>query len=94
MMTERERAISVLRRLFDYAKSEQQIAVRQSIEAKEVKDFRAMDRHAAYANAMQKIHQRVNDFARNLYRTDVTERDSGENARLHNEACDSERQSR
>ena len=92
MMTERERAASVLRRLFDYAKSEQQIADRQSQEAREVKDFRAMDRHASYATAMQKMHQRINDFARNLYRHDVSQnRESGENARLHNDACDSER---
>lgn len=41
---------------------------------------------------MQKMHQRINDFARNLYRHDVSQnRESGENARLHNEACDSER---
>lgn len=93
MMTERERAISVLQRLFDYAKSEQQIAVRQSAEAREVEDFRAMDRHASYANAMQKMHQRINDFARNLYTTDITVRQSGDNARLNNEACDSERRS-
>jgi hypothetical protein len=72
MMTERERAVSVLRRLFDYAKSEQQIADRQSQEAREVKDFRAMDRHASYASAMQKIQQRVNSFARNLYMHNVT----------------------
>ncbi len=71
-VTDRERAIDTLQRLYDYAWSEQQIAIKQSDEAREVKDFRAMDRHASYASAMQKIQQRVNGFARNLYFHDVT----------------------
>lgn len=71
-MTDRERAIDTLQRLYDYAWSEQQVAIMQSDEAREVKDFRAMDRHASYASAMQKIQQRVNCFARNLYFHDVT----------------------
>lgn len=71
-VSERERAVDALQRLFDFAWSEQQIANQQSQEAREVKDFRAMDRHAAYASAMQKIQQRVNSFARNLYMHDVT----------------------
>lgn len=71
-VTDRERAIDALQRLYDYAWIEDEIAVRQSEQAREVKDFRAMDRHAAYASAMQKIQQRVNSFARNLYMHDVT----------------------
>lgn len=71
-ITDRERAIDTLQRLYDYAWSEQQIANQQSQEAREVKDFRAMDRHASYSSAMQKIQQRVNSFARNLYMHDVT----------------------
>ena len=95
MATERERAIDVLQRLFDYAWSEQQIATQQSQEAREVKDFRAMDRHASYASAMQKVQQRVNSFARQWYMHDVTTaKGCGDNARLHNEVCDSERRSR
>lgn len=91
-ITDRERAIDTLQRLYDYAWSEQQIANQQSQEAREVKDFRAMDRHASYASAMQKIQQRVNSFARNLYMHDVnTAKECGDNARLNNEACDSER---
>lgn len=71
-VTDRERAIDTLQRLYDYAWSEQQIATQQSKHAHEIKDFRAMDRHASYASAMQKIQQRVNSYARNLYMHDVT----------------------
>lgn len=71
-VTDRERAIDTLQRLFDFAWSEQHIANQQAQEAREVKDFRAMDRHASYASAMQKMQQRVNSFARNLYMHDVT----------------------
>lgn len=71
-VTDRERAIDTLQRLYDYAWSEQQIATQQSKHAHEIKDFRAMDRHTSYASAMQKIQQRVNSYARNLYFHDVT----------------------
>lgn len=45
-VTDRERAIDTLQRLYDYARIE--------------------------ASAMQKIQQRVNSYARNLYMHDVT----------------------
>jgi len=92
MTKDRERAIDTLQRLYDYTRIEYEIASRQSEQARDVKDFRAMDRHASYASAMQKIQQRVNGYARNLYMHDVTTaKECGENARLNNEACDSER---
>jgi hypothetical protein len=71
-VTDRERAIDSLQRLFDFAWSEEQIALRHADNCKEFKDFRAMDRHVAYAQAMRKMHQRINSYARNLYFHDVT----------------------
>ena len=70
--TDRERAIDTLQRLYDYAWNEQQIATQQSKYAREVQDFRAMERHVCYASAMQKMHQKINGFARDLYSHDVT----------------------
>jgi hypothetical protein len=69
---DRQRSIETLQRLYDYAASEQQIADRQSQEARKVKDFRAMDRHSSYASAMQKMQKRISSFAHNLYFHDVT----------------------
>ncbi len=67
-----EKAVQCLRELYVYADQESTLASRQADGAKEVKDFRAMDRHAAYARAMQKVRQRVSSMAREVYLADVT----------------------
>jgi len=70
MPTDRERALDSLQhlqRLFDFAWREEQAALKQSESMKEVKDFRAMDRHASYAMAMLKMQHQIRAIASNWY---------------------------
>lgn len=56
--------IAAVQELFRYAKSEAAIAQRQGESAKQVKDYRAADRHFAYSQAMTKIARRCQAIAR------------------------------
>ena len=69
--TDRERAIDTLQRLYDFAWKEEELALTQAKSMKEVKDFRAFDRHASYAIAMLKMQHQIRAYASNVFGHDV-----------------------
>lgn len=71
IVTDRQLAIDSLQRLFDFAWREEQLALKQASSMKEVKDFRAMDRHESYAIAMLKMQHQIRAHAANLYHHNV-----------------------
>ena len=70
-VTDRERAIDTLQRLYDFAWKEEDFALTQAKAMKEVKDFRAFDRHASYAIAMLKMQHQIRAHASNVFGHDV-----------------------
>lgn len=52
----------VIKSLREFCDSERFVAKRQAEEARDVQDFRAMDRHASYAQAMQKVLTKIADM--------------------------------
>lgn len=82
-VTDRERAIDSLQRLFDFAWREEQIALEQAKASKEAKDFQAMDRHKSYAVAMLKMQHQVRAHASNLYFHDVYGKEQNGKQHVH-----------
>jgi hypothetical protein len=68
---ERGEAIESLQRLFNFALNEEQIALRHRDNCKEFEDYRAMDRHEAYAIAMLKMQHQIRAYASNVFHYSV-----------------------
>jgi hypothetical protein len=71
-----EKAVLVLKKLFDFVSSERKLANKQRDEARETKDYRAADRHNSYAYAMQKVRARCLSYARENFLVDLSACDS------------------
>ena len=65
-----ENARLALQTVSDYAEREADIALNQAEQCKQYQDFRAMDRHASYAEAMRKIVDKIG-MARQFFLPDV-----------------------
>lgn len=66
--------IDAVRELYDLASHEAATAARQAEAAKQSQDYRAADRHNAYAKAMRKIEQRCTMIARERWLVDIRDR--------------------
>lgn len=74
-MSDIEKAINALKDLYRFAKIEANISWKQSFAAKENKDYRAADRAASYAKAMQNIKQRCLTISREQFLVDLEDRE-------------------